>query len=239
VDHPPPRAGRKNHAEPNQRTLPPTRRPLTPRRTGGTDQPTQRLTHRIRSDPRPTTHGRGHLRTGHGPPQQTRLSCPLRRHRRQLPTPHPAGQRLIGPNGQGLNGQPPDPRWVASYQDGPVDPNAQTVRGCWNLVAHDGTWVWNEGMPAEIPTIDGEHILILDEQPYPRSWNAGRRHPHVHGWVEVESELTHQEAMLWWKRVSPAEPAIPDDQDTQHPPVPEPVVLNTTEPKADRVRNFL
>lgn len=146
---------------------------------------------------------------------------------------------LIGPNGQGLNGQPPDPRWVASYQDGPVDPNAQTVRGCWNLVAHDGTWVWNEGMPAEIPTIDGEHILILDEQPYPRSWNAGRRHPHVHGWVEVESELTHQEATLWWKRVSPAEPAIPDDQDTQHPPVPEPVVLNTTEPKADRVRNFL
>src|SRR5699024_5454245 len=101
VDHPPPRIGRKNHAEPSQRTLPPTRRPLTPRRTGGTDQPTQRLTHRIRSDPRPTAHGRGHLRTGHGPPQQTRLSCPLRRHRRQLPTPHPAGQRP---------GRPPRPR---------------------------------------------------------------------------------------------------------------------------------
>ena len=147
---------------------------------------------------------------------------------------------LIGPNGQGLTGEPPDPRWVTSFRDGPVDPGAQTVRGWWNLVAHDGTWVWNEGMPAEIPTIDGEHVLVLDEQPYPRSWNAGRRHPHVRGWLEVESELTREEAALWWKRVAPTEPAIPDDEDEGHPPVPEPVVLNTTaEPEAERVRTFV
>lgn len=145
---------------------------------------------------------------------------------------------LIGPTGQGLHGQAPDPRWVTSFIDGPVDPEAQTVRGWWNLVAHDGTWVWNEGMPAEIPTIDGEHVLVLDEQPYPRSWNAGRRHPQVRGWLEVESELTREEAALWWKRVAPTEPAIPDDQD--HPPVPEPVVLSTTsQPEPDRVRGFV
>ena len=148
---------------------------------------------------------------------------------------------LIGPQGQGLPGDPPDPRWTASFRDGPVDPAAQTVWGWWNMVAHDGTWVWNEGLPAEIPTIDGEHVLVLDEQPYPRSWNAGRRHPHVRGWLEVESELTEEEADLWWKRVAPAEPAIPEEDSEDHPPLPEPVVLHTDDEgaEAQRVRGFM
>ncbi|WP_017597635.1 hypothetical protein [Nocardiopsis lucentensis] len=131
---------------------------------------------------------------------------------------------LVGPDHHGLAGERPDPRWVAPYLGGQIDPQAQTVRGWWNLVAHDGTWVWNEGLPAEIPTLDGERVLILDEQPYPRSWNAGRRHPHVHGWLEVESELTAQEAATWWKRIAPAEPALPG-HDEDHTPIPEPVVL--------------
>ncbi|GAA1116644.1 hypothetical protein [Nocardiopsis metallicus] len=146
---------------------------------------------------------------------------------------------LIGPNGQGLSGEAPDPRWTASFRDGPVDPTAQTVWGWWNMVAHDGSWVWNEGVPAEIPTVDGEHVLVLDEQPYPRSWTAGRRHMHVRGWLEVESELSREEAELWWKRVAPAEPAIPDPED--HTPLPEPVVLQPPGPAPDaqRVRGFL
>ncbi|WP_017568877.1 hypothetical protein [Nocardiopsis halotolerans] len=148
---------------------------------------------------------------------------------------------LIGPHGQGLPGDPPDPRWVAAFRDHTPDPAAQTVRGWWNLVAHDGTWVWNEGIPAEIPTVDGEHLLILDEQPYPRSWSAGRRHPHVHAWLEVESELTPDEADLWWKRVAPAEPAIPSThEDTEHPPLPEAITLtNDDTPAPERTRAFL
>ncbi|WP_150239864.1 hypothetical protein [Nocardiopsis quinghaiensis] len=148
---------------------------------------------------------------------------------------------LIGPERQGLHGDPPDPRWVTAFRDGPPDPQAQTVRGWWNLVAHDGTWVWNEGLPAQIPTIDGEHVLILDEQPYPRSWNAARRHPQVRGWLEVEAELDTEEAARWWERVAPAEPAIPSAETQQdHPPLPEPVVLqNEDTPQPHRVRNFL
>lgn len=145
---------------------------------------------------------------------------------------------LIGPQGQGLPGEAPDPRWVDAFRDGPVDPHAHTVRGWWNLVAHDGTWVWNEGMPAEIPTIDGERVLVLDEQPYPRSWSARRRHPQVHGWLEVESELDPQEAALWWKRVAPTEPAIPNPDETDHPPLPEPVVLQD-QPQPHLVRGFM
>ncbi|MBQ1079783.1 hypothetical protein [Nocardiopsis sp. B62] len=146
---------------------------------------------------------------------------------------------LIGPRGQGLPGEAPDPRWTASFRDGPVDPAAQTVWGWWNLVAHDGAWVWNEGVPAEIPTIDGEHVLVLDEQPYPRSWNAGRRLPHVRGWLEVDSELDAEDAALWWNRVAPAEPAIPDPDAQDHTPLPEPVVLHTPAAEAQRVRGFV
>ncbi len=147
---------------------------------------------------------------------------------------------LIGPAGQGLPGDPPDPRWTRAFRDSPPDPQAHTVRGWWNLVAHDGTWVWNEGVPAEIPTLDGERVLVLDEQPYPRSWNAGRRHPQVRGWLEVDSELDPQEAALWWERVAPTEPAIPTADDTDHPPLPEPVVLPTEDtPEPGRVRGFL
>lgn len=146
---------------------------------------------------------------------------------------------LIGPHGQGLPGDAPDPRWTASFRDGPVDPAAQTVWGWWNLVAHDGAWVWNEGVPAEIPTIDGEHVLVLDDQPYPRSWNAGRRLPHVRAWLEVDSELDAEEATLWWKRVAPAEPAIPDPDAQDHTPLPEPVVLHTPASEAQRVRGFV
>ena len=144
---------------------------------------------------------------------------------------------LIGPNGAGLAGTPPDPRWVNAFRDKDTDPAASTVRGWWNLVAHDGTWVWNEGVPAEIPTLDGEHVLVLDEQPYPRSWTAQRRHPLVTGWLEVESELPPEEADLWWQRVAPAEPAIPDPTDDPTP-IPEPVLAEEGT-GADHVRGFL
>lgn len=146
---------------------------------------------------------------------------------------------LIEPHG--LPGHRPDPRWSAAFKNSEPDPAAQTVRGWWNLVAHDGTWVWNEGVPAEIPTVEGERLLVLDEQPYPRSWNARRRHPQVRGWLEVESELTPEEAAAWWKHVAPAEPAIPSpEEDHTHPPLPQPVVLEAEDaPAPGRVRNFL
>ncbi|MFC4562292.1 hypothetical protein ACFO4E_10540 [Nocardiopsis mangrovi] len=114
---------------------------------------------------------------------------------------------LVGPEGRGLAGERPDPRWTASFRDADPDPDARVVRGWWNLVALDGSWVWNEGVPADIPTSEGEHLLILDEQPYPRSWSAGRRHPHVRGWLEVEAELPAEEAERWWRRTTPSSPS--------------------------------
>ncbi|WP_343233393.1 hypothetical protein [Streptomonospora sp. PA3] len=129
---------------------------------------------------------------------------------------------LIGPEGRGLPGRRPDPRWTAAFRDAPPDPAARVVEGWWNLVALDGSWVWNEGVPADIPTVDGEHVLVLEEQPYPRSWNAGRRHPMVRGWLEVEEEIAAEEADAWWGRAAPAAARTPAEADPAAPGVAEP-----------------
>ncbi|MDA2811766.1 hypothetical protein O4J56_14080 [Nocardiopsis sp. RSe5-2] len=110
---------------------------------------------------------------------------------------------LVGEEGQGLPGHRPDERWTAAFRDTEPDPAAGPVKGWWNLVALDGSWVWNEGVPADIPTHDGEHVLVLDAQPYPRSWNARRRHPQVTGWLEVDTELGPEETEQWWARAAP------------------------------------
>ncbi|WP_017591761.1 hypothetical protein [Nocardiopsis potens] len=112
---------------------------------------------------------------------------------------------LVGPEGQGLPGHRPDPRWTAAFRDAEPDPQAGPVRGWWNLLALDGSWVWNDGVPADIPTHDGEHVLVLAEQPYPRSWNPGRRHPQVSGWLEVAHEVTGEELERWWRLAAPAQ----------------------------------
>ncbi len=130
---------------------------------------------------------------------------------------------LVGEQGQGLPGHRPDPRWTAAFRDAEPDPAAGPVKGWWNMVALDGSWVWNEGVPADIPTHDGEHVLVLDPQPFPRSWNARRRHPQVNGWLEVDTELDAQEAEQWWARASaPSDTASGSFDAFGRPPAPEP-----------------
>ncbi|UOE20999.1 hypothetical protein NI17_007500 [Thermobifida halotolerans] len=110
---------------------------------------------------------------------------------------------LIGEEGVGLAGQRPDPRWVAAFRDADPDPQAKVVHGWWNLVGADGTWVWNEGVPADIPLLRGERVLILEEQTYPRSWNAGRLYPLVEGSLWVVEELAADQVERWWSLVEP------------------------------------
>ncbi|PSK98909.1 hypothetical protein CLV63_104133 [Murinocardiopsis flavida] len=127
---------------------------------------------------------------------------------------------LVGGQGRGLAGERPDPRWTASFVDSDPDPAAGVVHGWWNMVTADGSWVWNEGVPADIPMVEGERVLVLEEQPYERTWNAGRVHPQVRGWLDVDEELTPAEAATWWQRVSPSEAAAPlhSPHEAQQPP---------------------
>lgn len=111
---------------------------------------------------------------------------------------------LIGKEGLRLPGTRPDPRWVAAAQDAPVDPLADVVRGEWDLVGGDGTWVGNEVCPGDIPEVDGERVLVLEPQSLTHSWRAGRRHPHIPGVLTVLAELHPDEVASWWARLHPA-----------------------------------
>jgi hypothetical protein len=109
---------------------------------------------------------------------------------------------LIGPGR--LPGTAPDPRWVASSLDQDVPPGTPAVTGHWNLVDVDGQWIWNEGVPADIPEVGGTRVVVLDPPAYTRSWNPGRRFPQMPASFFVEAE--HDPASLrgWWQRVRPA-----------------------------------
>ncbi|MFD0348655.1 hypothetical protein ACFQ0M_26560 [Kitasatospora aburaviensis] len=92
---------------------------------------------------------------------------------------------LIG--GGHLPGTRPDPEVVALSRTAEVDGRRRvTALGAFNLLAPDGSWIWNEGTPADIPVVDGVRTLVLDPQPYERSWSAGRfvqQVPGTSGWT--------------------------------------------------------
>ncbi|MFV2198235.1 hypothetical protein [Nocardiopsis sp. LOL_012] len=111
---------------------------------------------------------------------------------------------LIGKEGRDLPGTRPDPRWAAACLNAAADPLADVVRGEWDLVGGDGTWIGNEALPRDVPVVDGERVLVLEAQSLAHTWRAGRKHPHINGSLEVVEELPGDEAAAWWARVHPA-----------------------------------
>ncbi len=137
---------------------------------------------------------------------------------------------LIGKEGYRLPGTRPDPRWVAASVDASVDPLADVVRGEWDLVGGDGTWVGNEACPGDIPLVEGERVLVLEPQSLLHSWRAGRRHPHITGVLTVLEELRPDEVSAWWSRMHPA-------GSVRHPKAP-PIELDDTGSHRHLPRHF-
>ena len=46
-----------------------------------------------------------------------------------------------------------------------------------DLMTGSAYWIWNEGVPADIPTFEGTRVVLLGPPPYERSWNSVRRFP--------------------------------------------------------------
>lgn len=107
---------------------------------------------------------------------------------------------LIG--GGHIPGEAPAAEAVAMCRD---MPGMQLTQGSFNLVAPDGTWIWNEGTPSDIPVVDGTRLLVLDPAPYQRSWPAGRFFPHMLGDLTLERVLAPEETTAWFEHVSTAE----------------------------------
>jgi hypothetical protein len=85
----------------------------------------------------------------------------------------------------------------------PAQERTQTVAtGAFELLAPDGERIWNEGLPDDIPVVEGCHLLVLDEPTYQRSWNADRFFPHLPGTAELTRVLTADESRTWFARTS-------------------------------------
>ncbi|HEX8628563.1 MAG TPA: hypothetical protein VF755_10380 [Catenuloplanes sp.] len=111
---------------------------------------------------------------------------------------------LIGDPDQGLiPGTPPQPAWVAAATDGEMEPPGG-ITGQFNLVDAFGSWIWNEGRPADIPTLQGKRVVVVDPPPYPRTWNAGRVYPLMRPTVTLDEVLEPARAAEWMARVAPA-----------------------------------
>jgi hypothetical protein len=97
------------------------------------------------------------------------------------------------------------------------------IAGCWNLHAwtalrrdgrlspgHDNTstdhWIWNEGVPADIPVFDCYRVVVLGPTSYVRSFFAQRDFRGLHADIEVERLLAAAEVGAWVARFAQAGP---------------------------------
>jgi hypothetical protein len=99
-----------------------------------------------------------------------------------------------------------DPAWTAVAADAPYEAFGGQVTGVFNLVDAYGGWIWNEGVPADIPLLDGARVVVLDPPPYVRTWENVRRFPMMTGSLTVGAALDADEAAAWLAKIADAKP---------------------------------
>lgn len=89
----------------------------------------------------------------------------------------------------------------------------ETVSGVWNLYsyaalqpgaelpeatdrAYADTWIWNEGMPADIPLLDGHRVILLGPAEPVRTWPAQRMFLKLP--ARLTAELLDENALDQW-----------------------------------------
>ena len=89
----------------------------------------------------------------------------------------------------------------------------EEVTGAWNLYTYSAlqpgaalpdpsdhafseTWIWNEGMPADIPALDEHRVILLGPAPYPRSWQAQRMFLKLP--ARLEAQVLDEDAVDEW-----------------------------------------
>ncbi|MFX1256046.1 MAG: hypothetical protein ACFFCZ_30845, partial [Promethearchaeota archaeon] len=127
----------------------------------------------------------------------------------------------IGNEDEGwLPGERPDPQIVKLFQDQYIykQEGVPTAYGVFNLVNWDGlqpdgtlptnvnseTWIWGEGSPIDIRKFEGRRIILLQPQPYQRTWNAVRKFSGMVGELEVLEKLSQEEVNDWLTRIANA-----------------------------------
>ncbi|GAA5180053.1 hypothetical protein GCM10023322_11470 [Rugosimonospora acidiphila] len=113
--------------------------------------------------------------------------------------------RLIGdPDAGWLPGEPPTAAMLAAA-DGSGDWNLPGgIIGQFDMADAYGRPV--EHMPAYIPLLDGERVVVLDPATDPRRWTFGRRYPLMTPALRVDAVLAGDVAAAWLARVRPVQP---------------------------------
>lgn len=123
---------------------------------------------------------------------------------------------LIGDTSQGwLSGERPDPDIVNAMKDQQPDSDLTAV-GVFNLVQMSGLdangqlsaatdnsehWIWNEGIPADIQKLNGKRIILLQDPPYQRSWNAVRPFSGMKGEISDVTQLSLSDYKQYIERI--------------------------------------
>lgn len=128
---------------------------------------------------------------------------------------------LVGDPSEGwLHGEKPDPVVAAVCRDQPADLAADIgASGAfnfwnWRALRPDGTlpppgeatktWIWMEGIPADIESFEGQRIVLLGPAPYKRHWHPGRCFEGMPADARVVSQLSDVEYRQWIARLATA-----------------------------------
>ncbi len=66
------------------------------------------------------------------------------------------------------------------------------------------SWIWNEGVPADIPLFENQRVVLLGPAAYERNWQSQRIFDKLPADLEVEQELSAQEVEMWLARLQAA-----------------------------------
>ncbi len=101
--------------------------------------------------------------------------------------------------------------------NGPQQPG-EGVTGHWNLCTWkaldkngrlpDGldaaNWIWNEGVPADIPVFDGHRVILLGKASYSRNWASCRDFSKLKADLTIARRLDAKEVDAWLKKFAAA-----------------------------------
>jgi hypothetical protein len=62
-------------------------------------------------------------------------------------------------------------------------------------------WIWNEGVPEDIPLFEGRRVLLLGPPSYPRGWQCQRMFGKLPAGLECECRLSTSEVADWLQRM--------------------------------------
>ena len=114
--------------------------------------------------------------------------------------------RLSGPDGVRWL-EPPRPDWVAEATDAPLVPHLATDPVLRRFRLYDGTgrYVYPEGRPADIGTVEGTRVLVLHPPNGWFGWQNARVYEAMKPTLTLDGVLAPVEASAWLGRIVPAD----------------------------------